>query len=166
MLPASIAPTAAPSAVATVQELFADSMIDVLLELLQAACATGAACVDVRVIGAAGEQLLQLSDDGQGLDEPGAVFAHPLPRFGIFSLAGCDVIVRSWSRAAHQGWSAHITAAAWTGRRPIAISPDPIGRGTAITFRMPMTPEVEVRATLAEAASLAGIVVTFNCQRI
>jgi len=162
MLPASIAPTAAPSAVATVQELFADSMTDVLLELLQAARATGAARVDVAVIGAAGERLLQLSDDGHGLDEPGAIFAHPLPRFGIFSLAGRDVIVRSWSRAAHQGWSAHITAAAWTGRRPIAISPDPIGRGTAITFRMPAVAEALVRAALAEAACLAGIVVTFN----
>jgi hypothetical protein len=162
MLPASIAPTAAPSAVATVQELFADSMTDVLLELLQAARATGAARVDVAVIGAAGERLLQLSDDGHGLDEPGAIFAHPLPPFGIFSLAGRDVIVRSWSRAAHQGWSAHITAAAWTGRRPIAISPDPIGRGTAITFRMPAVAEAVVRAALAEAACLAGVVVTFN----
>jgi hypothetical protein len=162
MLPASIAPTAAPSAVATVQELFADSMTDVLLELLQAARATGAARVDVAVIGAAGEKLLQLSDDGHGLDEPGAIFAHPLPRFGIFSLAGRDVIVRSWSRAAHQGWSAHITAAAWTGRRPIAISPDPIGRGTAITFRMPAVAEAVVRAALAEAACLAGVIVTFN----
>ena len=162
MLPASIAPTAAPSAVATVQELFADSMTDVLLELLQAARATGAARVDVAVIGAAGERLLQLSDDGHGLDEPGAIFAHPLPRFGIFSLAGRDVIVRSWSRAAHQGWSAHITAAGWTGRRPIAISPDPIGRGTAISFRMPAVAEAVVRAALAEAACLAGVVVTLN----
>lgn len=112
MLPASIAPTAAPSAVATVQELFADSLTDVLLELLQAARASGAARVDVAVIGAAGDRLLQLSDDGHGLNEPGSIFAHRLPRFGIFSLAGRDVIVRSWSRVAHQGWSAHITAAA------------------------------------------------------
>ncbi|WP_132911192.1 hypothetical protein [Sphingomonas sp. BK235] len=144
------------------QELFADSITDVLLELLQAARASGAGCVDVAVIGAAGDRLLQLSDDGHGLDEPGSIFAHPLPRFGIFSLAGRDVIVRSWSRAAHQGWSAHITAAAWTGRRLIAISPDPIARGTSITFRMPAIAEDLVRAALAEAASLAGIVATFN----
>jgi hypothetical protein len=162
MLPASIAPTAAPSAVATVQELFADSITDVLLELLQAAHVTGATRVDVAAIGAARDQLLQLKDDGIGLREPAAIFAHPLPRFGIFSLAGRDVIVRSWSRVAHQGWSAHITAAAWTGRRPIAISPDPIARGTSITFRMPAIAEAVVRAALAEAASLAGVVATFN----
>ena len=162
MLPASIAPSAAPSAVATVRELFADKIGEVLLELLQTARANGASRVDVALIGTTGDQLLQLSDDGNGLDEPGAIFAHPLPRFGIFSLAGRDVIVRSWSRAAHQGWSAHITAAAWTGRRLIAISPDPIARGTSITFRMPATAEAMVGAALAEAASLAGVVATFN----
>lgn len=162
MLPASIAPSAAPSAVATVRELFADKIGDVLLELLQTARANGASRVDVALIGTTGDQLLQISDDGNGLDEPGAIFAYPLPRFGIFSLAGRDVIIRSWSHDAHQGWSAHITAGAWTGRRPIVISPDPIRRGTSITFRMPAIPEAVMRAALTEAAALAGLSSHFN----
>ncbi|MBB3349736.1 hypothetical protein [Sphingomonas sp. BK069] len=51
MLPASIAPTAAPSAVATVQELLAEGITDILLALLQAARATGATRIDVAAIG-------------------------------------------------------------------------------------------------------------------
>ena len=51
-------------------------------ELLQTARANGASRVDVALIGTTGDQLLQISDDGNGLDEPGAIFAHPLPRFG------------------------------------------------------------------------------------
>lgn len=94
------------------------------------------------------------------------IFAQPLPRFGIFSLAGRDVFVRSWLHEAHQGWSAHITAGAWTGRRPIAISPEPIRRGTSITFRMPATAEAVMRAALAEAAALAGVVAHFKHREI
>lgn len=162
MLPASIAPSAAPSAVATVQEMFADRIGDMLLELLQTVRANGATRVDVALIGTAGNQLLQLSDDGKGFDEPGVIFAQPLPRFGIFSLAGRDVIVRSWSHEARQGWSAHITAGAWTRKRPITISPDPIRRGTSITFRMPAMAKAVICAALAEAAALAGVVAYFN----
>ena len=32
---------------------------------------------------------------------------------------------------------AHIPASAWETSRPIAISPDPISRGTAITIKVP-----------------------------
>ncbi|WP_203234611.1 hypothetical protein [Sphingomonas solaris] len=55
---------------------------------------------------------------------------------GVFSLAGRDVIIRSFSRPELQGWMAHIPAAAWESSRPITISPDPITRGTAIAIRM------------------------------
>ena len=162
MLPNSISPGIAPSAVVTVQELFADSIGDVLLELLRAARDTGAGRVDASIIGAGSDRLLRLSDNGYGIGEPAAIFAHRLPALGLLSLAGRDVIVRSWSRAARQGWSAHITAAAWSGKRPIAISPDPIDAGTAITFHMPAIGESALLAALREVAELAGVVATFN----
>ena len=166
MLPATIAPRAAPSAVATLQELFADSIADIIHELLLSAEATGAGHVVVSVIGPSGDRLLQITDDGQGIAEPATVFAHHLPAFGIFSLAGRDVIIRSWSRAAHQGWCAHVTAAAWSGQRPIAISPDPISHGSSITFRLPPVDVATLAAALREVAGLTGMTVAFNAGAI
>ncbi|MCB8835160.1 hypothetical protein LJD42_26790, partial [Escherichia coli] len=93
---------------------------------------------------------LHITDDGHGIADPVSIVtlgrsgwsdetrrAEDPAGMGVFSLAGRDVIIRSYSKPDRQGWIAHIPASAWETSRPIAIEPDPITSGTAITVRVP-----------------------------
>lgn len=150
MLPASIATSVAPETISKVSRLFNGSATDVLNELLQNARRAGASRVIVTTSGNPGDRLLHIVDDGHGIADPASIVTlgrsgwsdetrrrEDPAGMGVFSLAGRDVIIRSFSRPELQGWMAHIPAGAWESSRPIAISRDPIARGTAITVRMP-----------------------------
>ncbi len=150
MLPATIATSVAPETIAKVGRLFNGSAHDVLSELLQNARRAGASTVTITTAGSHGDRLIHIVDDGSGIADPTAVVTlgrsgwseetkktEDAAGMGIFSLAGRDVIIRSWSQPERQGWMAHIPAGAWESSRPIAISNDPIARGTAITVRIP-----------------------------
>src|SRR3546814_16896917 len=65
---------------------------------------------------------------------------------GVFSLAGRDVVVRSWSGAAGRGWAVHIPADGWEGAVPLAIEPCGIVRGTEIQIMLPAAWEDRKRA--------------------
>lgn len=150
MLPATIATSVAPETISKVGRLFNGSAHDVLNELLQNARRAGATNIVITTAGHPADQLLHVVDDGSGIADPAAVVtlgrsgwseetqAREDPAgMGVFSLAGRDVIIRSWSQPERQGWMAHIPAGAWASSRPIAISNDPIAYGTAITVRIP-----------------------------
>ena len=110
MLPATIAASVAPETISKVGRLFNGSATDVLNELLQNARRAGAGRVRLTITGTPGDRLLTIVDDGQGIADPVAIVtlgrsgwtAETLRRedpagMGVFSLAGRDVIVRSWS---------------------------------------------------------------------
>jgi hypothetical protein len=150
MLPATIATSVAPETIAKVSRLFNGSVHDVLSELLQNARRAGATTVAITTTSTAHDQLIHIVDDGSGIADPAAVVTlgrsgwseetktrEDPAGMGVMSLAGRDVIIRSWSQPERQGWMAHIPAGAWESSRPIAISGDPITHGTAITVRMP-----------------------------
>lgn len=179
MLPATISTSVAPETINKVSRLFNGSVTDILHELLQNARRAGASTVAVSTIGRAGDRLLHIVDDGHGIADPASIVTlgrsgwnETIARredpagMGVFSLAGRDVIIRSWSQAAHQGWSAHIPASAWESSRPIAISPDPIGRGTAISIRMDSAWEDEVLPALSHVARHYPLPVTFDGERL
>lgn len=81
---------------------------------------------------------------------------------GVFGLAGRDIIIRSWSRAERQGWIAHNPDSAWESSRSIAISADPIDRGTAIAVRLPEEWSVKLAETCREVACQYSVSVTFD----
>ena len=175
MLPATISTSVAPETINKVTRLFNGSVSDILHELLQNARRAGASTVAVSTIGRAGDRLLHIVDDGHGIADPASIvtlgrsgWSDTIARredpagMGVFSLAGRDDIIRSWSQAAYQGGCAHIPASAWESSRPIAISPDPIGRGTAISIRMDSAWEDEVLPALSHVARHYPLPVTFD----
>lgn len=175
MLPASIATSVAPETISKVTRLFNGSARDVLNELLQNARRAGAGTVAITTTGTAGDRLLTIADDGTGIDDPASVVtlgqsgwsAETRDRedpagMGVFSLAGRDVMIRSWSRCEHQGWCAHIPAGAWESSSPIAITSDPIIRGTSITIRMPEAWAPTLDKDLGHVVRFYPLPVTFN----
>lgn len=179
MLPATIATSVAPETIAKVGRLFNGSAHDVLSEMLQNARRAGATAIVITTSGNPGDRLLHIVDDGSGIADPAAVVTlgrsgwseetrvrEDPAGMGVFSLAGRDVIIRSWSQPERQGWMAHIPAGAWESSRPIAISADPIERGTAITVRMPEDWSEKLGETVREVARHYPVPVTFDGEAI
>lgn len=175
MLPATIATSVAPETIAKVGRLFNGSAHDVLSELLQNARRAGATTIAISTSGHVGDRLLHIVDDGSGIADPAAVVTlgrsgwseetrirEDCAGMGVFSLAGQDVIIRSWSQPERQGWMAHIPAGAWESSRPIVICADPINRGTAITVRMPDAWSEKLGETVKSVARHYPLPVTFE----
>lgn len=175
MLPATIATSVAPETITKVGRLFNGSVADVLSELLQNARRAGASRIAITTAGEAGDRLLHIVDDGCGISDPASIVTlgrsgwdqetrvrEDPAGMGVFSLAGRDVIIRSWSQPEHQGWMAHIPASAWQSSRPIAIMADPIARGTAITVRMPEDWADELATAVGQTARYYPLPVTLD----
>jgi len=175
MIPATIATAVAPETIAKVTRLFNNTAFDVVTELFQNARRAGAIAVAVLIQTGGPDTLLHIINDGHGIADPAAMvtlgrsgWSEQTRRMedpagmGVFSLAGRDVIVRSFSRPDRQGWMAHIPASAWETSRPIAISPDPISRGTAITIKVPDAWLKTLADDVATAAKHYPLPVTLN----
>lgn len=175
MLPTTIAASVAPETISKVGRLFNGSAVDVLNELLQNARRAGATGIAITTSGTGEHRLLHIEDDGHGIADPATIVilgrsgwsdetrAREDPAgMGVFSLAGRDVIIRSWSQANRQGWMAHIPASAWEGGEPIAVSADAIMRGTAITIRMPPAWADGLDRAVAEVAKHYPLPVVFD----
>ncbi|NJR80712.1 ATP-binding protein [Sphingomonas sp. 36D10-4-7] len=175
MIPATIATAVAPETIARVTRLFNNTAFDVVTELFQNARRAGALAVAVVIQTGGSDTLLHIADDGHGIADPASVVtlgrsgwseetrrAEDPAGMGVFSLAGRDVIIRSYSRPDRQGWMAHIPASAWETSRPIAISSDPIASGTAITVRVPEAWLKSLEADIARAAKYYPLPVTLN----
>jgi hypothetical protein len=175
MIPAAIATAVAPETIARVTRLFNNTAFDVVTELFQNARRRGALAVAVVIQTGGPDTLLHIADDGHGIADPASVVtlgrsgwsdetrrAEDPAGMGVFSLAGRDVIIRSYSRPDRRGWIAHIPASAWETSRPIAISSDPITSGTAITVRVPEAWLKSLEADIARAAKHYPLPVTLN----
>lgn len=175
MIPATIATAVAPETIAKVTRLFNNTAFDVVTELLQNSRRAGASAIAVLIQTGGLDTLLHIIDDGHGIADPASIVTlgrsgwsdetrrmEDPAGMGVFSLAGRDVMVRSFSRPDHQGWMAHIPASAWETSRPIAISPDPISRGTAITIKVPDAWLKTLADDVAKAAKHYPLPVTLN----
>lgn len=175
MIPATIATAVAPETIAKVTRLFNNTAFDVICELFQNARRAGALAVAVTLVTTADASYLTITDDGHGIVDPASIVtlgrsgwsdetrrAEDPAGMGVFSLAGQDVIIRSWSKVDRQGWLAHIPASAWETSRPIAISTDPIDRGTSITVRVPQQWLKNLAADIERAAKHYPVPVTLD----
>lgn len=175
MIPAMIATAVAPETITKVTRLFNNTAYDVVCELFQNARRAGAKDIAVTIIGAGDASYLQVVDDGHGIADPASMVtlgrsgwsddtrrAEDPAGMGVFSLAGRDVIIRSYSQPDRQGWMAHIPALAWATSRPIAISPDSIPYGTSITIRMPEQWLATIERDVAAAALHLPVAVSLN----
>ena len=118
MLPATIAPRIATATIVQLGRLFDGSAADILSELLEQSRQAGASRIAITTTGAPGDQLMNIVDDGSGIADPASIvtpanFGQPdRARFrkapagiGVLSLAGRDVLIRSWSKTERQaGW--------------------------------------------------------------
>lgn len=115
MIPATIATAVAPETIARVTRLFNNTAFDVVTELFQNARRAGALAVAVVIQTGGPDTLLHIADDGHGIADPASVVtlgrsgwsdetrrAEDPAGMGVFSLAGRDVIIRSYSRPDRQ----------------------------------------------------------------
>ena len=174
-LPATIRPEVGQSLITKVSRLFNGTLGDVLLELFQNARRAGARAIHVAVYNLPTGTALSVYDDGCGIDDPANLLTlgdsgweqdirsrEDPAGMGVFSLAGRDVVVRSWSRAAGRGWAVHIPADGWEGAVPLAIESCGIVRGTEIQIMLPAAWEEQLRSTLHLAARYFPLPVHFE----
>lgn len=174
-LPSTIKTSVSQAAITKVTRLFNGSAKDVLTELLQNARRAGASSVSIETLDLAGHATLAVSDDGRGIDDPSKLVSlgasgwdedtarrEDPAGMGVFSLAGRRVEIRSYSRAARQGWRVVIEADAWEASTPLAIEPFPIERGTEVLVDMPEGWDKTIAADSAAASLHYPLPVSFN----
>lgn len=174
-LPSTIRTSVSQAAITKVTRLFNGSAKDVLTELLQNARRAGASSVSIETLDLAGHATLAVSDDGRGIDDPAKLVSlgasgwdedtarrEDPAGMGVFSLAGRRVEIRSYSRAARQGWRVVIEADAWEASTPLAIEPFPIERGTEVLVDMPEGWDKTIAADSAAASLHYPLPVSFD----
>ncbi|PZU06037.1 ATP-binding protein [Sphingomonas sp.] len=165
IFPSTIRPAVGQTLISKVSRLYNGTVADVLHELFQNARRAGAKGIHVAVYNLPEGPALSVYDDGRGINDPVKLLtlgdsgwnADILDRedpagMGVFSLAGRDVRVRSWSPDAGRGWAIHIPADGWEGAVPLAIEPCGIVRGTEFQIQLPPAWEKQLDAALRTAA--------------
>lgn len=172
--PCTIRPAVGQSLISKVSRLYNGTVGDVLHELFQNGRRAGAKAIHIAIYNLPEGTALSIYDDGSGIDDPATLLtlgdsgwqADILDRedpagMGVFSLAGQDVQVRSWSQSAGRGWAVHIPADGWEGGMPLAIASSGIVRGTEFQIRLPAAWETQLDAALRKAALFFPLPVHF-----
>lgn len=174
-LPLSIRPAVGQTLISKVSRLYNGTLGDVLHELIQNGRRAGAKAIYVALYNLPEGPALSVYDDGQGIDDPAKLLTlgdsgwqdeiqhreNPAG-MGVFSLAGRDVRVRSWSHSAGRGWAVHIPADGWEGGAPLAIEPCGIVRGTEFQIQLPPAWEQQLAASLRTASHFFPLPVHFE----
>lgn len=150
--PTTIHTAVGESIIGKVSRWFNGGASDVLTELLQNARRAGATKVHIDQFTEDGQDIVVVRDDGKGIDDPATLLTlgdsgwqEDIARredpagMGMFSLAGRQITVRSWSPTAGHGWQVTITPDAWESSAPLAVEPCSITQGTEIRIAMPDT---------------------------
>ncbi|OAN53502.1 sensor histidine kinase [Sphingobium sp. TCM1] len=174
-LPTMIRPAVGQNLISKVSRLYNGTLGDVLHELFQNGRRAGAKAIYVALHNLPEGPSLSVHDDGRGIDDPTGLLTlgesgwrdDVLQRedpagMGVFSLAGQDVRVLSWSRSAKRGWAVHIPADGWEGALPFAIEPSGIVRGTEFQIQLPPAWETQLDAALRTAAHFFPLPVHFQ----
>lgn len=174
-LPTTIHTAVGQSMIGRVTRLFNNSVEDVLTELLQNARRAGAARIDIDSFDLADRQVLVIREDGSGIDDPAKLvtlgdsgwdseIAHreDPAGMGVFSLAGHRVEIRSFSKAAGQGWCVVIAPDAWESGMPLEIEPCSIAVGTEILIDLPEAWVKALPSAVAKAATFYPLAVHFR----
>lgn len=174
-LPATIQTSVGQSLLGKISRLYNNSVFDVLNETLQNCRRAGATRVDIDSFDLADRPILVIRDNGSGIDDPAKLvtlgesgwdseIAHreDPAGMGVFSLAGHRVEIRSFSKAAGQGWCVVIAPDAWESGAPLAIEPCAIDVGTEILIDMPAAWGEALAGAAQKAATHYPLPVTFR----
>lgn len=134
--PTTIHTAVGESIIGKVSRWFNGGASDVLTELLQNARRAGATKVHIDQLTEDGQDIVVVRDDGKGIDDPATLLTlgdsgwqEDIARredpagMGMFSLAGRQITVRSWSPTADHGWQVTITPDAWESSAPSPSNP-------------------------------------------
>lgn len=173
--PTTIRPAVGQALITRVSRLFNGTLGDVLSELFQNARRAGAKGIYVALYNLPDGPVLSIHDDGRGIEDPAKLLTlgdsgwqsdilrrEDPASMGVFSLAGQDVEVRSWSRSAGRGWSIHIPPDGWEGAVPLDIRPCGIVRGTEFLIKLPPAWEQGLGSALRLAAHHLPLPVHFE----
>jgi hypothetical protein len=171
----TVSTSVAPAAITKVTRLFNGALYDVLNELFQNARRAGATSITLSTERQGAAVRLSVIDDGIGIDEPEALvtLGHSAwdveivrredpAGMGIFSLAGRQVEIRSWSPPHAAGWKLLIEAEDWETSNPVSLASCAIERGTAISFDLPAAWQNELGFAVARAALYFPLPVTLD----
>lgn len=178
-LPVTIHTSIGQSMIGRVTRFYNNSAQDALIELLQNSRRAGATRVDIDRFDLADRPVLIVRDNGSGIDDPaklvtlgdsgwnGEIAAREDPAgMGVFSLAGHRVEIRSFSKAANQGWSVVIAPDAWESSIPLTIEPCAIDHGTEVLIDMPQGWGDAFEAAAKKAATFYPLPVFFQGEQL
>ena len=173
--PSTIRPAVGQSLISKVSRLFNGTLADAVHEIFQNSRRAGATAIHVAVYNLPAGTAISIYDNGRGIDDPASLLTlgdsgwqaeiqdrEDPAGMGVFSLAGRDVQVRSWSRAAGRGWAVHIPADGWEGDLTLDIASSGIVRGTEIQIMLPPVWENHLKSALANAAQFFPLPVHFE----
>ncbi|MHA6767661.1 DNA mismatch repair MutL family protein [Sphingobium ummariense] len=174
-LPATIHTAVSPEAIHRASRLFSGGALDAIHEILQNSRRAGATRIAVDMMQVEGCAFLDMRDDGCGIDDPAALLTLGFSGWnvdiarredpagmGLFSLAGLDVEIHSFSPALGESWKVRIPARAWDSGAPLALEPCDLGWGTLIRIAMPEDWKLGIRSVIAQAARHYPLPVTMN----
>ena len=174
-LPDSIRAAIHEDAIQRVSRFFNATSLECFNELLQNSRRAGASRVDITIE----DGLVTITDDGQGIADPGAVLAFGQSRWdnetarredpagmGVYALARKeDIVIRSHHPQTGAAWQVSLQPDHFTGQRAapiIQLDPAETPAGTAVTFRDP-----DARTSTAEGATkYYPLPVTVNGQEV
>lgn len=178
MIPASIRPRVSAATITKVTRLFNGTPADIIAELFQNARRAGASLIRAEIVEEQGKWTLTVSDDGVGIADPQAlvtlgasgweartVEAEDPAGMGVFSLAGHDVVIRSRTAEAEQGWEVRIPPHGWEGAVELGVEPVEAARGTAISVAIDADFALHAAREIPHAARFLPIPVEFEGQR-
>lgn len=174
-LPATIQTAVSPEAIHRASRLFSGGALDAMHEILQNSRRAGATRIAIDMTQVEGCACLDIRDDGCGIDDPAALLTLGFSGWnvdiaqredpagmGLFSLAGLDIEIHSFSPAIGESWKVRIPARAWDSGAPLALEPCDLGWGTLIRIAMPEDWKLGIRSVLAQAARHYPLPVTMN----
>lgn len=174
-LPATIHTAVSPEAIHRASRLFSGGSLEAIIEILQNSRRAGATRIAIDMTEVKGCAFLTMRDDGCGIDDPAAVLTLGFSGWdadmarredpagmGLFSLAGLDVEIQSFSPALQAGWKVRIPPQAWDSGMALALESCNLAWGTQIRIAVPESWKTGLRSVIAQAARHYPLPVTMN----
>ena len=155
------------------------SVTDILVEAIQNARRAGATHIDIDRIETPGGPVLRIRDDGCGIADPAkfltlgdsgwddAIARSEDPAgMGVFSLAGRNVIVRSYAADLGSAWQVSIPAHAWETGMPLDLAPCALATGTELEIDLPESWADSLQSAVKDTARFCPVPIYFAGTRV
>ncbi|ATP19197.1 ATP-binding protein [Sphingobium yanoikuyae] len=175
LLPATIEIAVSQDAVRCASRLVAGRALAAIHEILQNCRRAGAQHVMINLVEKDGRAILDIHDDGCGIDNPAALLTLGLSVWGddimrreapagigLFCLAGRAIEIHAFSPAMGHGWKVRIPAEAWNGDRALEPESCDLGWGTMVRIEISDDWKMGICSTIAEATRYYPLPVTLD----